>query len=268
MKILTEHENAARVCVVRVQGEIDMITATELGMALESVIHRGCTNLVLDLEKVTYADSSALRLIVVINRLLEPKGGRLVLAGASRNVTRIIELSGLVGAAPTVSAALNADDAVAGLMLAAPLEPPLWTTSLEFPAAPEALATMREEICESFEPLSMPEATRFDIRVAVGEALSNAVRHGSPRGENDTVCVSVTAYADRVVVVVTDRGHGFDGEAASDSDLYAASGRGVMFMRALMDHVDFECLPGGGTAVTLVKHLGQPAFAAEHTPEP
>jgi anti-sigma regulatory factor (Ser/Thr protein kinase) len=59
-----------------------------------------------------------------------------------------------------------------------------------------------------------------------------------------------------VVLVVLDKGEGFDGEAASDGDPYASSGRGVMFMRALMDHVVFERQPGGGTAVTLVKHLG------------
>ena len=40
---------------------------------------------------------------------------------------------------------------------------------------------------------------------------------------------------------------------ASD-DLYAPSGRGIMFMRALMDRVDFEPAPGGGTLVRLTKH--------------
>jgi serine/threonine-protein kinase RsbW len=258
MNVMTEHETDAHLCVVRVQGEIDASTAPDLRSELESAFHRGCINIVLDLGKVSYADSSALATIVVMNRLLQPKGGRLVLAGASRNVTRILELSGLVGAAPTVSAAPDVDDALAGLTLAAPAEAPLWTRAVEVPASSASLARMRTEVCDMLESLEIPEATQFDIRVAVGEALSNAVRHGSPKGEHDPVGITVTAYSDRVVLTVLDRGEGFDGQPASDGDPYAASGRGVMFMRALMDHVTFERLSSGGTAVTLVKHITRP----------
>lgn len=256
MKVVTEHGEDARVCVLRVLGDIDSSTAPELQTALEAAVHRGSVNLVVDLAEVTYADSSALRVIVSMNRMLTPKCGRLVLAGATRDVARILEISGLIGAAPTVSSASDATDALAGLMLGTPAEPPLWTRSIELPASSTSLSTMRAEVCSALEPLDIAEATRFDIRVAVGEALSNAVRHGSPRGEGDTVGVTVTAYPDRVVLVVLDRGEGFDGEAASDGDPYASSGRGVMFMRALMDHVVFERQPFGGTAVTLVKHIG------------
>jgi len=261
MKVITEHEGDARVCVIRVFGDIDSATAPELESELESAVHRGCVNLVIDLAKVTYADSSALSLIVLMNRVLAPKGGRLVLAGASRDVSRILELSGLVGAAPTVSAAIDADDALAGLMLGEPAEAPLWVRSIELPASSSSLALMRSEVCEILAPLDIPEAGRFDIRVAVGEALSNAIRHGSPRGEHDTVGITVTVYADRVVLAVLDRGEGFDGQANADGDPYASSGRGVMFMRALMDHVTFERLSAGGTVVTLVKHLGAGARA-------
>jgi len=69
----------------------------------------------------------------------------------------------------------------------------------------------------------------FDIRVAVGEALANAIKHGSPKGEGDNVDVVVTAYPDRIKVAVTDRGTGFDGQLARQLDPYAPSGRGVLF---------------------------------------
>ena len=264
MKLATEYEDSARCCVVRVRGEIDSYTVPDLEEALESAVNRGCACLVIDLAGVTYVDSSALRLIVVMNRVLEPKRGRLVLAGASRDVTRILELSGLLGAAPTVSAASSAEDALAGLLLAEPTDPPLWTNRLELPANSESLARMRTEVCDILGPIPIPESARFDIRVAVGEALSNAVRHGSPRGEGDTVGVTVAAYPDRIVLTVHDRGEGFNGEPSTDGDPYAPSGRGVMFMRALMDQVSFERPPEGGTAVTLVKHLGEPVSLGEH----
>lgn len=98
----------------------------------------------------------------------------------------------------------------------------------------------------------------FDIKVAVGEALANAVRHGSPGGPTDEVEVDIHAYPDRVMIQVRDSGAGFDGESSCRDDVFAAGGRGVMFMRALMDGVEFTCRPEGGTAVTLTKHLRSP----------
>ncbi|MBN1193526.1 MAG: anti-sigma factor antagonist [Coriobacteriia bacterium] len=257
MKIEIDYKGDPGVCVVNVQGDIDSYTVPDLEAVLQSAISRGCVNFVIDLEKVSYADSSALGVIVWMNRILEPQNGRLVLAAATRNVTRILELSGLVGAAPTVSEASDIGDALAGLMLPESSEPPLWTRQVDVAAEPSSLARIRSEVCAILEPLHMPESTLFDIRVAVGEALSNAIRHGSPCGESDQVSISVAAHEDRVVLVVSDCGHGFDGEASREGDPYAPSGRGIMFMRALMDHVEFNNLPEGGTAVTLVKHLGE-----------
>ncbi|MBN2841375.1 MAG: anti-sigma factor antagonist [Coriobacteriia bacterium] len=256
MKIVTEHHGDGSACVVHVQGEIDMVTVPEVRDALESAMNRGCSNVVLDLGRVSYLDSSALGLLVWADRQLSPHRGRLVLAGADRNVSRILEISGLVAAAPTISAADDPAVALAGLDLSAEPEAPTWVRAIEFPAVPSSLAQVRSEVCEMLEPLEIPEPVFFDIRVAVGEALANAIRHGSPRGDADPVTVSVEAYDDRVVLVIADRGEGFDGEAAPDGDPYASSGRGVMFMRALMDRVDFARLPDGGTAVTLVRHIG------------
>jgi serine/threonine-protein kinase RsbW len=204
-------------------------------------------------------DSSALGLLVWADRALQPRDGTLVLAGADRNVSRILEISGLVSAAPTLTAANDAADALSGLELSDDADEPLWVRELAFPAHSASLAGMRADVCEVLEPLEIPEAASFDIRVAVGEALANAIRHGSPRGEVDAVTVTVTAYRDRVALVIEDSGEGFDGESSSSGDPYASSGRGVMFMRALMDQVEFSRLPSGGTAVTLVRHIGKTA---------
>lgn len=255
MKIALDYQRESNICIAKVQGDIDAFTVPELRAALDGALNQGCASIILDLERVSYLDSSALGLIVWLNRILEPKHGKLVLAGATGDVTRILEISGLIGTAPTVSAASDTSDAIAGLTLSEPTGPPLTTQIIQIPASPASLADARQEICDLLVPLDLLESTLFDIRVAVGEALSNAVRHGSPRGERDVVLVSVTTYPDRVVLTVTDTGSGFNGIARDSGDPYAPSGRGVMFMRALMDQVEFSPLTGGGTSVTLVKHL-------------
>lgn len=248
------HDAASGACIVSIRGDIDTAVTPELQNAIDLSLESGCRNVVMNLREVTYADSSALGLLVWLDHRLQPLGGRLVLASANRDVTRVLELSGLVQVASTVATSPNVSAALEGLEL--PETPPdaLWSHEIVMPAQVEALARAREEACETVSRLSFGEAALFDIKVALGEALANAVRHGSPEGQDATVLVCVDAYEDRVVIRVSDSGCGFDGEHACSGDVYDSGGRGVMFMRALMDRVDFSAGPGGGTVVTLVKH--------------
>ena len=102
----------------------------------------------------------------------------------------------------------------------------------------------------------IPDAALFDIKVAVGEALANAVRHGSPGGPADEVDIDVSAYDDRVV----DQG---DATRAADS---RATRRARATSTRPAGAASCSCArswtvsssrsrPEGGTIVTLVKHL-------------
>lgn len=255
MSVRIDAISAEAVCVVHLQGEVDIALVPEVRRKLDATIGSGCKNMVLDLTDVTYADSSALGLLVWIDHRLAPTGGRLVLVGANRDVTRVLELSGLVGVAPSISASTSVSSALEGLELRAEERPELWRKRMVVPARIDELSGARQEVVDAMAPLEIPEAALFDIKVAVGEALANAVRHGSPRGDADEVGIDVVGFDDRVIVRITDTGCGFAGDASCTGDVYAAGGRGVMFMRALMDRVDFEVGEHGGTTVTLVKHL-------------
>ncbi|MGB4594229.1 MAG: anti-sigma factor antagonist [Coriobacteriia bacterium] len=255
MNLDLEYANESRVCVVRMTGELDIGTVPQVREALMGALERGCGSIVLDLSRVAYVDSSAFSLLVWLDRELQPLGGKLVLAGAGGNVSRMLELSGLIGAAPSIAAAPSVTEAVSGLDLGATPTPSLWSERMVLSANPASLADIRARVVALLEPLQIPESALFDVRVAVGEALANAIRHGSPGGSNDIVTIQVDAHQDRVVIVVSDSGCGFDGCAVGSDDLYASSGRGVMFMRALMDRVEFKTGTDGGTSVTLVKHI-------------
>jgi serine/threonine-protein kinase RsbW len=198
-------------------------------------------------------DSSALGFVVWADQRLQPVAGRLALAGANADVARILELTGLIGVAPSVVVAASIDDALSGRALSSQRNGALWVESFEFPADAGQLASARGRLAEIVAPLGLSDSSVFDMKVAVGEALANAVRHGSPHGRSDTVCVEVRAYPDRVEVVVTDSGCGYDGAVRPSRDAFAPSGRGVLFMRALMDAVDFTPGVGGGTSVVLGK---------------
>ena len=255
-------EPAANTCVVRLSGDIDTAVVPELKKGLESVLKGGCASVILDFTEVSYADSSALGLLVWMDHRLTPVNGKLILAGASRDVTRILVLSGLVTVAASIALSVNVAAAVEGLGLEAVPTQQLWRQSIEMAADVNMLGGVREQVYQIVMPLGFAEAALFDIKVALGEALANAVRHGSPSGASGVVRIEVGAYSDRVVIEVKDLGPGFDGEAERSNDVYASGGRGIMFMRALMDRVEFEKPESGGTIVRLVKHRQNPTGQA------
>jgi anti-anti-sigma factor len=254
-----EIDESSKACVVRLDGELDLSVVPELRGSLSEIIKTGCAHVVLDLEHVGYVDSTALGLLVWLDRQLEPCEGRLVLTGANPDVARILELSGLVGVAPTIGARESVEDALSGLEPSDTTSALRWSESMVLPAQVESLADVRTAVCDLLSAVKLSDASLFDVKVAIGEALANAVRHGSPGGESDQVRIDLEVYEDRIVVRVRDRGTGYQelaGTPTAGDDLFASGGRGVVFMRALMDHVDFAEDPStGGTMVSLEKKL-------------
>ncbi len=251
------HENL-NASVLRISGDLDAAVVPEVRAVLDSLVETGVANVVLDIADVAYADSAAVGMLVWLDRRLQAIDGKMVLSGANRDIRRILEVSQLSVVAPTLCTTGSVDQALENLDLVDPVTPELWSRELQMAASVDNLAAVREEVCRLIDPLSFPESTLFDIRVALGEALANAVRHGA-EGPTSTVRVLVRAFDDKIVIEVTDDGRGFDGSHMCSDDLYASGGRGVMFMRALMDQVIFSRSDSGGTVVTLVKHRMLPS---------
>lgn len=98
----------ARTSVVSVEGELDLGTAPRLKRMLVDAQHAGAARLVVDLQLVTFMDSTALGVLVGVKKSLAPDA-RLGIACAQPNVLRIFEYSGLDGAFaifPTLDRAL------------------------------------------------------------------------------------------------------------------------------------------------------------------
>jgi len=248
------HTDTPHTCIVHLVGDVDVAVVPEIKSGLQDALGGGCENVVLDLAEVTYADSSALGLLVWLDRRMAPQHGRLVLAGANSDVARILELSGLVSVAASIATSEDVSSALGGLDLPSRPKDLLWHLDIDVSPDVNRLSAVRDEVSESVAPLGFSEGAIFDIKVALGEALANALRHGKPESGEAEVGLGIDAYDDRVVIEITDNGLGFDGMAASAEDLYAPSGRGVLFMHALMDRVEFAPAAGGGTMVRLVKH--------------
>ena len=90
-----------------------------------------------------------------------------------------------------------------------------------------------------------------DIRLAAGEALSNAFEHASANPRRK-VTVNCTFDGSQLTIEIHDRGRGFPAPLVQSSVEPDDRGRGfgIFLMRRLMDEVSFE---NNGTVVRLVR---------------
>jgi anti-sigma B factor antagonist len=94
---LLDESVSESVHVVSPSGEIDMLTAPQLGRRILSLFEEGKTRLVVDLSKVTFMDSSGIGVILDALRRLKTRRGSLVLVCPSERILRPFEITGLVG---------------------------------------------------------------------------------------------------------------------------------------------------------------------------
>jgi len=110
------------------------------------------------------------------------------------------------------------------------------------------------------EPL--PDELVADLKLALTEACTNAVRHAYDGGEG-LVEIVYMRYPDRFVIEVADDGDGFDLEPArklAGDDELVEGGLGIAIIRALADELELSGREHGGARLRFVKHL--PAAAA------
>jgi serine/threonine-protein kinase RsbW len=99
------------------------------------------------------------------------------------------------------------------------------------------------------------------IGMAVRECMVNAVVHGNRYNARKKVHVTITRATDRLTIVITDEGEGFDINTLPDplanENLLRHSGRGLLLIQAYMDEFQMRPLEPRGTEVRMVKYVGK-----------
>ena len=83
--------DAARLTPV---GELDLATAPQLEQEVRSVLARSVREIVIDLSRLTFIDSSALRLFIVLNDRCASEGWTLSLIRPTGKVRSVFEITG------------------------------------------------------------------------------------------------------------------------------------------------------------------------------
>jgi anti-sigma B factor antagonist len=81
--------------VIEVVGELDLASAQRLAAVLNRQIDAGRQEVVLDLSKLRFCDSSGLTVFVQAHRNLQRAGGRLVLHNASAHLRALLTTTAL-----------------------------------------------------------------------------------------------------------------------------------------------------------------------------
>jgi anti-sigma B factor antagonist len=83
--------------VATVRGEVDLAGVHALREALHHLIDSGSRHLVLDLDQVTFMDSTGLGVLIGACRRAQSCDGSLSVVGASPRLLKIFKLTGLTG---------------------------------------------------------------------------------------------------------------------------------------------------------------------------
>src|SRR5688572_12197767 len=105
---------------------------------------------------------------------------------------------------------------------------------LNLPAEPRVVRDIREKFEEFLAPYGVSAEEIETLKVALSEACSNAVCHGSPRGPLNQIQVRCSVQGDRLLIEVTDEGRGFRPQqiALPEFEEWKPSGRGLFLMQA------------------------------------
>lgn len=113
---------------------------------------------------------------------------------------------------------------------------------------------IQAEVEQLLQTLDFSEKEVFDIKLAVEEALVNAIKHGNQLDPTKSVEVSYRAFSGRFEIRIADEGPGYDPDDVPDptapENLERPCGRGLFLIRHYMTEVTLE---GRGNIICLTK---------------
>jgi serine/threonine-protein kinase RsbW len=122
------------------------------------------------------------------------------------------------------------------------------------PSDPAEARRVQEDIERALKSNRFEEREIFSIKLALEEALVNAIKHGNQMDRSKKVHIAYRVSPERFDIHIADEGPGFDPEDVPDpmaiENLERPCGRGLLLMRHYMTEVTFH---PPGNRVTMCK---------------
>ena len=127
-------------------------------------------------------------------------------------------------------------------------------TKVVIPTELKAAKAAADQVLHLVRQQAYSEDAQFAIKLALEEALINAIKHGNREDTAAQIVIEYDVNAARAIIQVTDEGGGFDPARLPDpraqENLESPCGRGILLMRAYMDEVRYN---PRGNSVRMVK---------------
>lgn len=138
--------------------------------------------------------------------------------------------------------------------------------SIQFSAMGENVALSRMALSSFLAGFDLPLADLDELKIALSEAVSNAVIHGYNEDASQIVTVEFKLQDDLLVLTVIDEGVGIaDVKKAMEPTFSSKSdhmGLGFVFMDSFMDKLEVTSTLGHGTKVVMMRSLKEPTSCA------
>jgi len=121
------------------------------------------------------------------------------------------------------------------------------------------LARIGEFVTDAARRLGLDEKEAFEVQMAADEACANIIEHAYGIGVAGLITIRCAIEGDDFVVTLRDHGCAFDPDQVEEPDLSCPleerqiGGLGLLFMRKLMDHVEFRFDPKLGNELRMLK---------------
>ncbi|MHB8918405.1 MAG: anti-sigma F factor [Desulfocucumaceae bacterium] len=128
---------------------------------------------------------------------------------------------------------------------------------VEFTSLPANVAFARVAAAAFASQLEFTLNDLEEIKVAVSEAVTNAIVHGYESSPDKTVSLSVEVSRNTLVITVEDKGRGIEDVEKALQPSYSTDpermGLGFAFMQQFSDSLKVDSGPGAGTRVTMTR---------------
>lgn len=134
---------------------------------------------------------------------------------------------------------------------------------MRFPAAAEYVGLVRLTLSGILNRVGATYDDIEDSKIAVSEAVTNAVKHAYKEGIKGEVLIGYVIFEDKVEVIVSDSGQSFDYEkmrselgpysADENVDFIREGGLGLFLIESLMDEVNIK--KDAGVTISMTKYI-------------
>ena len=132
---------------------------------------------------------------------------------------------------------------------------------LKIPSQSDNLAIIRDVVAKVATRIGFDTDEASKIELAVDEACTNVIKHAYANNSNQMIEVSIKVDQKKLIIIVADKGKGFNPDKIKLPDLNESikegrkGGLGLCLIKTLMDKVEFEIKPGLKNQVKMIKYI-------------